>query len=321
MLSELLREITEGFSKARTEKFSEHPIAGKIRNDLKKEFAKRLSFRNEEYATKGSAGAGNWAAVPWFGFFDPLITTSAQTGFYVVYLFNIQSETISLSLNQGATFVYREFGHTEGRKVLRRRADDIRARVSDFSSSFPHTEINLGSSENLPQGYECGHALGKVYDISSLSDQILSTDLERMLDCYQTLIFRGGLLPTEAMVSEFGGKDIEETRRYTLSRRIERSPRIRKAVLSCRPAICQACGLDPSKDYRYKGSLDQTPLDVHHLKPLFELHEGETKKYKIPDDFAVLCPTCHRMIHQANNPSDVEALKNLISFKHMRTLF
>jgi hypothetical protein len=54
---------------------------------------------------EGSAGAGNWAAVPWISIFDPAITTSATDGYYVVYLFHVNKPVVHLSLNQGTTAV------------------------------------------------------------------------------------------------------------------------------------------------------------------------------------------------------------------------
>ncbi len=321
MLTDIFNEICSSFVKARSQPFSDHPLATKIRRDLVDEAKKKLIFRNEDYIIKGSPGAGNWAAVPWLGIFDPLITKSAQQGFYIVYLFNVQDEEITLSLNQGATAAYREFGQTRGREVLRRRAEDIRARVNDFSNKLTATKISLGSTESLPLGYEAGHALGTVYNAQKLDERAIVNDLEIMLDCYQALIQRGGLIPTDLMIEEAGGTDIEETRRYILSRRIERSPNVRRHVLSAKPPECEVCGLRPFDDYRFNGKPEEIPLDVHHLNPLYTLSENETKRYRIPEDFAVLCPTCHRMIHKLKNPSDTAALKRRIRFKHMREIY
>ena len=43
---------------------------------------------------EGSAGAGNWAAVPWISVFDPAITTSATRGYYLVYLFHVNNPVV-----------------------------------------------------------------------------------------------------------------------------------------------------------------------------------------------------------------------------------
>jgi len=316
-LAPLLKEVSENFAYERAKPFSENALAIKIRHDLKEAAKSKIIYRKDQYIIKGSAGAGNWAAVPWLGFFDPIITESAQQGFYVVYLFNIQTGEVFLSLNQGTTAAQREYGarYTD---VLRRKAQDIRDRLSDKLPDFSVTEISLGSPAPLPIGYEAGHALGAKYDCKSLSEEQLTEDLHLLLDVYQTLISRGGLLPTEVMMDTTGAHTLEECRNYTLSLRIERSKKVRRSVLSCVEPICQACGLNPFIDYGYSGSVEKVPLDVHHLKPLFELAEGVTTRYRVPDDFAVLCPTCHRVAHQMEDPGNIGELKRHIRFAHMR---
>jgi len=103
-------------------------------------------------------------------------------------------------------------------------------------------------------------------------------------------------------------------RRYVLSRRIERAPHIRKRVLEKRAPVCESCNLTPTLHYGYQGPLINTPLDVHHVRPLMSLSEGESRRYKIPDDFLVLCPNCHRMIHKQKNTADLDQLKEMVNF-------
>lgn len=295
------------------------PFAGSefgnfVRHDIPKAAQNHLTFSPFELKVKGSVGAGNWAAVPWLGFFDPLITTSATSGFYVVYLINAQTTDVYLSMNQGTTAVYSEFGERRGREVLKRRAIDITDRVPEYAKQFDSSAIELGSEESLPLGYTAGHAFGRRYSLEAFPEERFYQDLEQMLFAYEALIDRGGTTPTDVMISEAGSGSIDEVRKYTLSKRIERSKNVRRQVLSRRAPICEGCGLDPELDYGYRGPNENTPLDVHHCKPLFGLAEGETRRYKIPNDFFVLCPTCHRMIHKQNDPSDLDLLKSSIQF-------
>jgi hypothetical protein len=78
---------------------------------------------------KGSGGQGIPTATPWVVFFDPDETTTAQEGFYLVYLFAAGLETVSLSLNQGVTRLRDELGHGDAVRELRRRAELQRQRV------------------------------------------------------------------------------------------------------------------------------------------------------------------------------------------------
>jgi len=277
---------------------------------------KHLLYLPYELTVKASVGSGNWAAVPWLGYFDPLITDTATRGFYVVYLINAQTEEIFLSLNQGTTETYREFGELRGREVLRRRAIDLSERAPEYSNLFDLKHINLGSAESLPLGYEAGHSFGRKYQAGNIESQNFFSDLENMFAAYEALVNRGGTLPTAAMNEEAGTNDIEETRRYVLSRRIERAPNIRKRVLEKRGTVCEACALDPVRHLNYTGPLKNTPLEIHHARPISGMAEGESRRYKIPDDFIILCPTCHRLIHRQVDPANLVQLKNLINFSY-----
>ena len=321
MLSDLLARIAREYQYEASKPFSGNELADLIRTDLRKEATKTISFRQEEYLIKGSPGQSTWASVPWLGFFDPLVTTSAQREFYVVFLINPREESVYLSLNQGTTAVDREYGKTAARSVLRNRAQEMRMRLTDHLNGFSTDNINLSSTADLPTGYEAGHALGKRYSADQMIEPTVSNDLNRILDLYQILIQRGGLLSGETILNEADSDDIEESRKYVYSQRIERAPYVRKKVLKAKPHICEGCGLDPKLDYGYKGDPFKVPLDVHHLTPIHTLNEGETRKYRIPQDFAVLCPTCHRVAHKLENPSDITALKRKIRFKLLRELF
>ncbi len=321
MLSEKLRHITENYAKERMKPFTKSAFGDFVRHDLAIDAKKALVLWPFELRVKASVGQGTWAAVPWLGFFDPLVTESATKGYYVVYLINPQDLTVTLSMNQGTTEIYQEYGPARGREVLARRARDIADRVPEFAEYFSTASINLGSEMGLPAGYEAGHAFGRTYQLADLRDDRLANDLHQMLSAYEALVNRGGITPADVMQDESGSADIEETRRYILSRRIERAPHVRRSVLKAMAALkCQCCGLDPKLDYGYIGSPERTPLDVHHAAPLRGLGEGETRRYKIPDDFMVLCPTCHRMIHMQEDPSDLALLKRHLRFKIAREI-
>lgn len=320
MLSEKIFRLATEYSFERAKPFTGSAFADYVRHDISVEAKKLLTFWPFDLKVRSSVGQGNWAAVPWIAFFDPLITETATQGFYVVYLINPDRQTITLSLNQGTTSIFNEFGRARGKEVLKRRARDMADRVPEFARHFSEAPIDLGSDAGLPSGYEAGHSFGKVYAADDLDENQLSSDLHQMLLAYETLVNRGGTTPSEVMQEEVSGKDIEETRRYILSKRIERSPKVRKEVLKAKPPICECCGIEPKRDYGFVGPAHATPLDVHHAAPLHGLAEGETRRYTIPDDFLVLCPTCHRMIHKLDTPHDLDALRKRLRFKIARRL-
>ncbi|MFA3916120.1 MrcB family domain-containing protein [Ruegeria hyattellae] len=317
MLHQMLARLAREFVFERAKPFAGSEFGNFVRHDVSLEAKKRLIFLPYELKVKSSVGAGNWAAVPWVAYFDPLITVSATRGFYVVYLINAQSEEIVLSLNQGTTEVYREFGERTGRQVLRRRAVDLAERTPEFAKLFDLDPIELGSVESLPLGYEAGHSFGRTYPAREIDPDAFYQDLERILSAYNALVDRGGTTPTDTMMEEAGSTDITETRKYYLSRRIERTPNVRKMVLQTKGTVCEACGLDPQTHFGFEGPLKNTPLDVHHAKPISGLAEGESRRYKVPDDFIVLCPTCHRMIHKQMDASDLDQLRSSVRFEYL----
>ena len=320
MLAEMLGKIARDYANERMKPFSNSDFGNFVRRDVATEAKKQLFGKPYELKLKASVGAGNWAAVPWLAFFDPLETETATKGFYVVYLINPQTRTVTLSMNQGTTAVYKEFGRLNGRQVLQRRALDMAQRVPEYAALFDTGTIDLGSDEDLPSGYIAGHSFGRTYSLSDLNEKVVCDDLEKMLAAYQTLIERGGSTPSDIMYAEANSSNIDETRRYVLSRKIERSGKVCREVLSVRKAVCECCGLDPQIDSNYRGPTINTPLDVHHCAPLQTVSEGQTKRYIVPDDFLVLCPTCHRMIHKQMDTSDVDHLKEQMRFKYLRLI-
>ncbi|RQP05128.1 MAG: DUF3578 domain-containing protein [Paracoccus sp. BP8] len=318
MLAELFSRIAKEYSFERARAFTNSPFGNFVRHDVAIEAKKHVLMSPHELTVKASVGQGAWASVPWLAFFDPLVTDSATKGFYVVVLINPQNQTFTLSLNQGTTEVFEEFKTARGLKVLARRARDMADRLPEYAEKFSEAPIDLGSDDRLPAGYVAGHAFGRTYQADSVSEVEFSADLNLMLKAYATLVERGGTTPTDVMQEEAGSESIEETRKYVLSRRIERSPKVRKGVLKAKPPICECCGLNPKNDFGFQGAVEEYPLDVHHAAPLFGLAEGETRRYRIPQDFLVLCPTCHRMMHKQKDVSDLKALKAKLRFKIAR---
>lgn len=317
MLHEQIARLAREYVFERARRFAGSEFANFVRHDVAVEAKKHLIFLPYDLEVKASVGQSQWASVPWLAFFDPIVTDTATRGFYVVYLINPDSEEIVLSLNQGTTEVYEEFGDNEnGRKILARRAVEMAERVSDFAGTFDLAPIDLGSNASLPAGYEAGHAFGRVYKANNIDADAFYADLEKMLSAYRSLVDRGGRTPIDSMMEQSGSTDIVETRKYVLSKRIERAKNVRVPVLERRGLKCEGCGLEPQKHYNYQGPIKNIPLDVHHAKPIRELSEGETRRYKIPDDFLVLCPTCHRVIHKQVDEADVEQLQNSIQFSH-----
>lgn len=130
MLRDALLRVASEFAAARRAAPTpgSHPLAQYIRGAAANEVRAALGDLAQSLVTKGSPGAGNWAAVPWLAVFDPLVTTSAKRHYYVVYLFSADGRQVHLSLNQGTTAVREEL-KSQAPEMLRNRADLMRQRL------------------------------------------------------------------------------------------------------------------------------------------------------------------------------------------------
>ena len=77
-------------------------------------------INNENYLVKFSCGNANKAEIPWLCIFNTAITTSAQEGIYIAYLFKKDMSGFYLTLNQGITSFknnYKEKKYEYAKKV------------------------------------------------------------------------------------------------------------------------------------------------------------------------------------------------------------
>lgn len=306
-LNKSLVSILSGYGDARKHQFARNPMADFIRNEAAEAVEQALDTQRAGMLVVGSAGAGNWASVPWISVFDTAITETATKGYYVVYLFHHSEPIVHLSLNQGTTAVRKEFG-TQARSIMRYRANLMQQRVADIATDFSTAPIQLGSSKELPLDYEAGHALGKSYHLAELPEEDeLAIDLRKLVQVYRSLTFRGGLdqAPEDLRRDVPIDEAILEQRRYRLHLRIERNSAASRMAKAHHGTRCQACDLEFSERY---GTIGEGFIEAHHLKPLSSLADGAIVSYDLTD-FAVLCPNCHRMIHRWIDPGDIDGFR------------
>jgi 5-methylcytosine-specific restriction protein A len=302
MIRNILSAIGGNLVTARLKPFAGNPLAHQIRHDAPEEIRLALGHSNNDLTTKGSAGAGNWADVVWVAVFDPLVTASAQMGYYVVYLINMNGTEVHLSLNQGVTLARQISGPTT-RTFLKAQAQLGRDRLPEFHSRFKQYELNLGSNKTLPVDYQAGHILGVRYYTDALPDEPrLTEDLLELIKAYRILTARGGLSlgPESGAATNDEEAHWLESKRYVLHRQIERASGIAVKVKKIRGFDCETCGFNFEKNY---GALGTGYIEAHHLQPIAHLPEGSAVSRNPHTDFAVLCANCHRMMHRLINQS------------------
>jgi hypothetical protein len=106
--------------------------------------------------------------------------------------------------------------------------------------------------------------------------------------------------------------EFSEGRLITRSHKLhERKPlpsmnKKKKVLENTGKLACEVCGFDFHTTY---GELGRNFAECHHLVPLSELTES---KHTRPEDLAIVCANCHRMLHKASPLKTIEELKNII---------
>lgn len=308
MLRESIDRILKEYKAAQTETFAEHSLAKILRTDLPLYLTNVIDVPGR-FLVKGSAGQGNWVRCPWVSVFDVSITTSAQEGYYPVYLFREDMTGVYLSLNQGVTSVKERY-KVDSREVLKIRASDFRAQIGALPKEVHEINIDLrpSSPSNDSAYYEAGNICSRFYSSDSLpSESELLADLKQVLAIYRNLVDNDERAGDEEEIST--SKGVEDLIKLRTHKRLERNARLARDAKKHHGYTCQACDFNFRTFY---GSIGEDFIEAHHLRSLWTM-KGKKIELDPRTDFVVLCPNCHRMIHRTDNPGDLLAFK-----KHIR---
>lgn len=184
-MKSLFDYICKNYTKSQSENFSNHILGEKLRYDLPNKIFELLNLNNSQFKITGSIGQGQWAEIPWISIFLKDITTSATSGYYIVYLFKSDMSGFYLSLNQGWTYFKNKYGTSQGRIKIKEISTIMRNKLSPVPDTFSLDTISLSASGSLGKGYELGHIYGCYYDSSNIpSNEILISDLRKLINEY-----------------------------------------------------------------------------------------------------------------------------------------
>ncbi|MDQ0011547.1 5-methylcytosine-specific restriction protein A [Luteibacter jiangsuensis] len=304
-----LQRVMDEYADAVRRGFAGHPLANFIRNDLKRLVLSQLDAPKDSFVVKGSCGQGTWARGPWVGIFDPIITTSAQSGYYGCFLFREDMKGVYLTLTQAVTeakLAYR----ADARTALKARAAHFRAMLGSDFGRFSVTDIDLAPSSrnNDTSFYEAGTICATFYSSGSIPDNTtIAADLRALLVLYERLASSDVVVTAvpdeyQSLTSE---TEFEDASRRRLHERIERNQRLVNRVKEAHGSTCEACGLNFKEFY---GELGEGYIEAHHLRPMSTLAKARVEMDPMRD-FAVLCANCHRMIHRSEHISDLNMFK------------
>ncbi|MDC1029616.1 DUF3578 domain-containing protein [Euryarchaeota archaeon] len=166
-----------------------------------------VKSRSEAYVVKGSGGKGNITQGPHIEIMNGRITTSPQSGYYVVYLFSADMERLYLSLAFGVTAFKEQFGEGNAHRNAMQRSAEIAREPIKGLDNFPAKELGIlnliDSSGTVVYDYQFSNIAAIKYDLNALpDDSVLIDDLSSMLDLYEDVLYRHGISLDHDMQTE-----------------------------------------------------------------------------------------------------------------------
>ena len=314
-------DIGRLFPTQRKEQFASNPLAKMIRDEWPRSFMSALTEADRaNIVPKASPGQGQWNAAPFIAFLHTSVTTSPQRGYYPVILYERGFQSFCLVMAQGADVLRSTFGPKEALAVLISRVPKLRTAGGDWRSggfeTGPFATFSKGDLGSEDDPWAASIAFGKRYWIATPpSADEFTSDLRAMVAIYQRIVcilgadfetqdavakalLQNGELPMgpTALVSGHDGAMKVAYHKEIESR--ARNAKLAKKVKAKLGFLCQGCGVDLGIAY---GRIGKKFIEAHHLIPLSTMPKEGAEL--LETDFAVLCPTCHRMIHRLGCPT------------------
>lgn len=189
MLKDYIEQVLKKYKTAQKQKFAGHPLAKVVRREFP-DYLKSITNSPDRYIFVGSPGRGFWTFSPWVGVLNKNVTSSVQSGFYLVYLFREDMKGAYISLNQGMRKILEKNSDEETEKILRSRAINYRNKLSKQLTSELLEEIDLGVlNSNYGPYYEAGNIYAKYYSWEAMpTEEILTEDYDEFLNLYGALL-------------------------------------------------------------------------------------------------------------------------------------
>lgn len=184
MLTNFTKKILKDYKSVRDkkEKFEGHTMAKLIKEDFP-EYLKKITPNSSEYKFVGNAGkntgAINWTLCPTIAVLNSKITKKLSEGFFVIFIYSIETNRVYLSL----TYNIRKWS----RRILTEKAENYREKLS-FNEKFRIKELSLGDNYYYRR-YQYANIYAKCYNLDNLpSEKELVSDYHEILDLYNQLI-------------------------------------------------------------------------------------------------------------------------------------
>lgn len=178
-LRSLFLQVMNSYTVAKNQPFRGHPLGAVLRKEIPSEI-KQLFFITDDYIVTGSVGQGNWAHVPWIAILHNMVTDTTQKGYYIVYLFSEDMESVYLTIAQGVTETPEE--------LMNKIKLDIRNMIHMKPRCKKDDNVILGYSKRA-KDYARSIAAYIIYNRDQMpSEDVLIEDLKDMVGYYEEYI-------------------------------------------------------------------------------------------------------------------------------------
>ena len=211
--AELLAETLRQFADARKSPFREVPSLWATMESLKRRLQSLPSVRQRpDISVNWSLGKGVWAKIPWVALLNRRVTTSTQSGLYIVFLIAEDLSTVYLTLNQGMTDLVKQFGQKTASNRLIERSKEYQGQVNNLREVGVTigSEIDLKTDGWRSKNYEIGTICYVRFPSDELpTDDRLESLLESLLETYDRLV-------NEQLTHDVGDRAKEEDREQAM---------------------------------------------------------------------------------------------------------
>lgn len=300
-----------------------------IKKDLPDLIQSTAMLPKSKYLITGSIGQGRPVDIPWICIFDKEISTSAQNGYYIVYLFDSELEGFYLCFGQGWTQYENQLGSKLGKQQIAKNVK-IAQQILRGSSGFDKSDIDLLSNGRLAKGYEAGVMLSKYYSMSDLPDDVeFIDDLRSLLGVYQELkgivgsdivdicniidedLFQESIQQSSAPKTPKGRLKPKDKKSYGSSGKYLRNASVSFEALENAGFECE---YDSNHETFISAKTGHQFVEAHHLVPM-EFQKVFEFSIDVPENIISLCPTCHRRFHYADAEKKSEIVRKFYDLR------
>lgn len=131
------------------------------------------------FRAKGHGGRTTPASTPWIGVFEENGQRDPSRGLYLAYIFSADLKNVTLTLQQGITWLEVRLGRGQAREDhLRRRSAQLRRAIRRQDRQGWIETPSFRFDAERPRAYEAASIIARTYDTSALpSDVALIEDL------------------------------------------------------------------------------------------------------------------------------------------------